>query len=105
MKPLFIPLKTEYFNAFKNGSKTYELRFGSRWSEHHCFVGRAVVLSRGYGKHERLNGIITSYQLVQVRDLPQADIDACIDCYKGLQDYDHTEGHFLVHKIGIEVLK
>lgn len=105
MKPLFIPLKTEYFNAFKNGSKTYELRFGSRWGEKHCPVGRQVTLSRGYGKHERLNGTITSYQLVQVRDLPQADIDACLDCYKDLQDFDHTEGRFLVHKIRIEVLR
>lgn len=49
MKPLFIPLKTKYFNAFANGSKVVEYRrYGRQWTEKHCRVGRAVVLSKGY---------------------------------------------------------
>ena len=58
-KPLFIPLKTKWFNQFKSGEKTVELRrYGKRWNESTCRVGRAVVLSRGYGKQDRLNATI-----------------------------------------------
>lgn len=63
MKPLFVPLKTEYFNAFADGSKTDELRrYGPRWNEKTCAVGRDVVLSKGYGKHSRMNGRIWKFK-------------------------------------------
>lgn len=63
MKPLFIPLTTKYFEAFKGGSKTDELRlYGKRWNKKTCFVGREVVLSKGYGKHERLKGKIWKFK-------------------------------------------
>ncbi len=56
---LFIPLKAEFFDAFASGAKTDELRrFGPRWNERTCIVGRAVTLSRGYGKAQRLSGRI-----------------------------------------------
>lgn len=59
-KPLFIPLKREWFMAFKNGIKTVERRkAGPRWNERTCRVGREVVLSLGYGKQNRLAGRIT----------------------------------------------
>lgn len=59
MKPLFIPLKSEYFYAFKDGSKTKERRLaGKRWNFKTCPVGRDVILSKGYGKKERLSGYI-----------------------------------------------
>ncbi len=49
MKPLFIPLKTEWFDAFADGSKTVEYRrYGRQWTEEHCRVGRPVILSKGY---------------------------------------------------------
>ena len=33
MKPLFIPLKAEFFNAFERGEKTAEYRvYGPRWT-------------------------------------------------------------------------
>ena len=47
MKPLFIPLNTEYFEAFADGSKGEELRlYGPRWNEETCKLGREVVLSK-----------------------------------------------------------
>lgn len=59
MKPLFIPLKKEYFYAFKDGSKTKERRlYGKRWNFKTCPLGRDVVLSKGYGKYERLCGYV-----------------------------------------------
>jgi hypothetical protein len=61
-KPLFVPLKSEYFNAFRDGSKTTEYRpYGPRWNERTCLVGRSVVLSRGYGKRDRLRGVVSGF--------------------------------------------
>jgi hypothetical protein len=63
LKPLFFPLKTEYFDAFRDGTKTVEYRaYGPRWNERSCAVGREVVLSKGYGKQERLTGVIVSFE-------------------------------------------
>ena len=63
MRPLFIPLKKEYFQAFKSGNKTEELRvYGPGWNEKTCLIGREVVLSKGYGKHERLKGRIWKFK-------------------------------------------
>lgn len=64
MSALFIPLKSQYFDAFAEGRKTDEFRlYGKRWNERTCHVGRAVTLSKGYGKKNRLSGIITSFRV------------------------------------------
>lgn len=63
MKALFIPLKTEYYEAFSNGSKREELRrYGSRWNEKTCTVGRPVILSKDYGKQSRMTGRILKFK-------------------------------------------
>lgn len=62
---LFIPLKTEYFEAFERGDKDTEYRpYGLRWNERTCCIGRRVVLSKGYGKRHRLTGIVVGFQVV-----------------------------------------
>lgn len=59
---LFIPLKTGYFEDFKAGVKTVEYRkHGPRWNEQMCFIGRRVVLSKGYGKQHRLTGNVVGF--------------------------------------------
>lgn len=64
MKPLFIPLKAEFFQAFKNGTKDTEYRlYGARWNGSTCAPGRPVVLSKGYGKHARLYGQVESFSV------------------------------------------
>jgi hypothetical protein len=64
MKALFIPLKAEFFAAFADGSKTVEFRrYGPRWNERTCWPGRAVVLSRGYGRQHRLTGVVTWFRV------------------------------------------
>ena len=84
MKPLFIPLKREYFDAFRLGTKTEEFRpVGPRWNASTCVVGRPVVLSLGYGKSSRLNGLIAGYQ----ESVEPTQTDAWRKCYgarKGL---------------------
>jgi hypothetical protein len=64
LKPLFIPLKREYFEAFASGAKTAEYRkYGARWNEKTCAPGRPVLLSCGYGKQRRLCGVITAFEI------------------------------------------
>lgn len=61
-KPLFIPLKKAYFEAFERGEKREEYRpYGARWNERTCRIGRRVVLSLGYGKGRRLTGTVVSF--------------------------------------------
>lgn len=62
MKPLFIPLKTEFYEAFKAGTKDTEYRLhGPRWNERTCKPGRAVILSKGYGTRNRMRGYIERF--------------------------------------------
>lgn len=71
MKALFIPLKTEYYEAFERGDKTHEYRMhGVRWNKRTCSVGRAVTLSKGYGKKHRLNAVIKSFELKAAHTCP-----------------------------------
>lgn len=77
-KPLFVPLKREYFEAFRAGAKTEEYRpEGPRWNARTCAVGRPVVLSLGYGKAHRLTGIVTGYRA----SVEPTKTPAWRDCY------------------------
>ena len=71
-KALFIPLMKCYFEEFEAGSKKVEVRkFGARWNYETCWVGRAVVLSCGYGKKRRLKGkIVSVWVTTDLKDLP-----------------------------------
>lgn len=63
-KPLFIPLKAEFFEAFERGEKDTEYRLsGPRWNIRTCRIGRKVVLSCGYGKARRLSGVIVGFEI------------------------------------------
>lgn len=71
-KPLFVPLITKYYERFERGEKTSEIRrYGQRWNEYTCFVGREVVLSKGYGKKHRLKGMIVGVEIKFGQDLPE----------------------------------
>lgn len=60
IKPLFIPLNTEYYRAFERGEKDCGIRlYGKRWNRKTCYEGRPVTLSMGYGKQNRLTGVVT----------------------------------------------
>lgn len=61
-KPLFIPLKGQWYNDFENGSKDTEYRlYGPRWNERTCRIGRPVILSYGYGKKRRMRGVVAGF--------------------------------------------
>jgi hypothetical protein len=62
MKPLFIPLKRQFFEEFASGIKKTEYRqYGPRWNEKVCKPGRLVTLSLGYGKQNRMRGVIKAF--------------------------------------------
>lgn len=65
MKPLFVPLKTEYFRAFERGEKQEEYRVhGPRWNRTTCTPGRPAVLSHGYSG-ARLERVVHSTRLIR----------------------------------------
>jgi hypothetical protein len=60
-RPLFIPLRREWFEAFARGKKREEWRrYGAGWNERSCPPGRRVVLSLGYSG-DRLHGTIRRF--------------------------------------------
>lgn len=82
VRPLFIPLKGEFYDAFANGSKTEELRiYGPRWNEKTCVPGRAVVLSRGYGKKNRMAGEIWKFKRQHGATFGSTYKEAIAACY------------------------
>lgn len=78
-KPLFIPLLSQYFDQFKDGIKDTECRLhGRRWNARTCRVGRRVILSRGYGKADRIAGVIDS---VSYDNCPAVNIPGWVEIY------------------------
>lgn len=58
-KPLFVPLNSEHYDNFLSGSKTFEMRQGpQRWNDKTVYTGRQVLISKGYGKKNRMIGNI-----------------------------------------------
>lgn len=77
-KPLFIPLKGEYFDAFAAGTKHAEYRpHNGRWNAVTCRVGRRVLLSRGYGRQHRLWATITAFAI----ELSPQSLPGWLACY------------------------
>lgn len=76
--PLFIPLKAEYFDAFARGEKKTEYRQrGARWNAETCWMGRHVILSRGYGKRYRLAGKIVGFHYDNI----PSKLPGWLECY------------------------
>lgn len=86
-KPLFVPLKTEHYEAFERGIKKYEYRlYGPRWNEKTCRIGRAVTLSKGYGKANRLHTSVKGFEKVDPTALHLLERLDIIDCYGNLDN-------------------
>lgn len=71
MKPLFIPLKTQWFRAFESGAKTVEYRaYGPRWNERTCTPGRLALLSHGYSG-DRIKAVIVRLVVLSLDQAPE----------------------------------
>lgn len=80
MKPLFVPLNAEYYDAFASGDKDTEYRmFGRGWNFKTCIVGRPVLLSRGYGKQSRMAGTVVRFQKLWWKNIEDAAAVAAIE--------------------------
>ncbi|HRQ87335.1 MAG TPA: hypothetical protein PLA50_00950 [Bacteroidia bacterium] len=78
-RPLFIPLKREFFDAFERREKHEEYRrLGPCWNAETCRPGRAVTLSLGYGRRRRLSGRIASFH---VEPRPAETLPGWSKCY------------------------
>lgn len=78
MKPLFIPLKRKFYEAFVRGEKDTEYRRrGPRWNAKTCAIGRAVVLSCGYGTRHRVTGKIVGFHY----DTTPSRMPGWLECY------------------------
>ena len=99
-KALFIPLNGEHYDAFASGVKTTEYRiYGPRWNESACLVGRPVTLSRGYGKQNRVTGVVRCFVRCGIHLLPQDVYDALIKIHG-----DKLIGKYIAC-IGIDVIR
>ena len=79
MKPLYIPLRRIYFEAFERREKRVEVRrYGPRWNERTCPPGRGVILSCGYSG-ARLEGSIRFFR--RSDHVTQAARDIYPDCH------------------------
>ena len=90
-RPLFIPLKKEYYEQFERGHKWIEYRlYGPRWNEKTCRVGRAVTLSMGYGPKHRLKRKIFSFFKRDAKMYWGSTRTAILECY-GTLDIEIAE--------------
>src|SRR3954470_8213296 len=70
-KPLFIPLKTEWFRQFESGAKDTEYRaYGPRWNERTCRIGRSATVSHGYSG-QRLQRVVAAFKALSWTDAPE----------------------------------
>lgn len=82
MKDLFLPLKAEHYDSFADGSKRHERRVQGRgWNPGTVVPGRGIILSRGYGKKNRMYGTIISRRVVPFADIAIEHHAALIACY------------------------
>lgn len=69
-KPLFIPLRTEWFRQFEDGTKRTEYRaYGPRWNERTCRIGRSATISHGYSG-KRMSGTVSSFDVLDHAHAP-----------------------------------
>jgi hypothetical protein len=74
-KPLFIPLRTQWFREFEAGTKDTEYRaYGPRWNERTCRIGRKATVSHGYSG-KRLERVVASFEMMSWSHAPKVAQD------------------------------
>jgi hypothetical protein len=72
MRPLFVVLRRQWYEAFRDGGKRIEWRvYGPRWNRQTAYRGRPVTLSLGYSG-ARLRGVVVRARRVRADLAPAA---------------------------------
>lgn len=88
VKPLFVPVKSEYYDQMEAGDKPYEIRkYGERWNEKTCAIGREAVISKGYGKKHRFNAKVTQFARLHPEEMSFEAARAAASVYPGHEDF------------------
>lgn len=96
-KPLFVPLNAHWFEEFEAGRKDEEIRiYGPKWNEETCRIGRPVVLSYGYGKARRMNGVIVGFRKKWGPTLPYKYMKPIVETFGDIRQ------HFSLIKIRLD---
>lgn len=73
-QPLFVPLRRQYWIAFRDGRKRTEYRlYRGQWTTQSVWQGRKVILSLGYSG-DRLFGVVTRVRTLRARDVPGIEL-------------------------------
>lgn len=63
---VFVPLKDEYYTAFVDGEKSWELRgISPQYNEETIQIGRTVEIRKGYSTGDSKWGVITNYEIFE----------------------------------------
>lgn len=86
IKPLFIPLKKEYYFKFESGEQDCEIRPNNHraWNIKNVFPGRMMTISNGYGNYDRTTLEIKRTLITQdlrTEEIPRWHIDAVENIY------------------------
>lgn len=107
-KPLFIPLKREFFEAFKDGTKTWELRgINNNFNEKTVVLERKTILALGYTK-TRIEGKISNIVLMDAgNEIKQIAIwnniiPSTINASDFIEYYLNKYEHFIIFKIQLK---
>ena len=90
MKDFFLPLYKKHFLMIKNGTQNCEIRpYKHRgWRAKNIYPGRFLLLSNGYGKHDRIRKRITRLSFtpsLEFEGVPQWHINA-VEAIYGKRD-------------------
>lgn len=103
---LFLPLNTEWYDMFRNGSKTWEIRGESnRFNINTVRTGRAVEIRKGYQKKGALWGKVGKIQITSdISKLNKNIYDAAIptsnhQLIKQIEAYNCKYDKFIVFEV------
>ena len=71
-KPIFVALRSEHWNDFRDRRKSIEWRaWGARWNDRTIIPGMPIILAKGYTR-DRLHGVVVRVQRVSRPLAPDA---------------------------------
>jgi len=108
---LFVPLNKQWYDLFKSGQKTWEIRgVQPRFNTNTVVKGRRVELRRGYAKEGALWGTITNIILTRhVYDVPKEVMKKMLPIkqsdtihWEEIDKYNTMYGEFIAFEVKLD---